>query len=67
MSWQHTVSKEGLTICIISRVSAKDYELSRDQIVLEDILGEGQFGDVHRGVYREHVSDHYQQLTTTNS
>ena len=35
---------------------AKDYELSRDRIELEDILGEGQFGDVHKGNYSELVS-----------
>lgn len=31
---------------------ARDYELNRADIVLEDIIGEGQFGDVHRGTYK---------------
>ncbi|XP_053394577.1 focal adhesion kinase 1-like isoform X6 [Mercenaria mercenaria] len=30
-----------------------DYEISRERISLLDILGNGQFGDVHKGVYRE--------------
>ncbi len=37
------------------RVSGQDYELDRDRIQLEDILGEGQFGDVHAGKYTEKV------------
>ncbi|XP_074035838.1 protein tyrosine kinase 2 Fak isoform X3 [Leptinotarsa decemlineata] len=32
--------------------AAKNYELVRDQIELHEILGEGQFGDVHRGAVR---------------
>lgn len=31
---------------------ARSYELVRNQIELGDILGEGQFGDVHKGTYR---------------
>ncbi|XP_015917953.1 focal adhesion kinase 1 [Parasteatoda tepidariorum] len=31
---------------------ARDYELIRGDITLEDIIGEGQFGDVHRGTYK---------------
>ncbi|KFM67905.1 Focal adhesion kinase 1, partial [Stegodyphus mimosarum] len=31
---------------------ARDYELNRADIVLEDIIGEGQFGDVHKGTYK---------------
>lgn len=30
-----------------------DYEIARERISLLDILGNGQFGDVHKGVYRE--------------
>lgn len=32
--------------------SAKNYELVRSQIELHEILGEGQFGDVHKGSFR---------------
>lgn len=28
----------------------RDYELARNQIELKEIIGEGQFGDVHAGV-----------------
>ena len=31
--------------------SAKDYEIDREAIILGEILGEGQFGDVHKGIY----------------
>lgn len=31
-------------------VSDRDYELARNQIELKEIIGEGQFGDVHAGV-----------------
>ncbi|CAH1253598.1 PTK2 [Branchiostoma lanceolatum] len=34
------------------RRKAKDYEIAREKIVLGAIIGEGQFGDVHRGVYK---------------
>ncbi len=30
---------------------ARDYELERWRVDLQEIIGEGQFGDVHRGVY----------------
>ena len=33
--------------------TAHDYEILRDQVCLLDILGNGQFGDVHKGIYRE--------------
>ena len=36
-------------------ILARDYELDRDRIDLEEILGEGQFGDVHAGKYTEKV------------
>lgn len=32
--------------------TARDYELQRTQINLGEIIGEGQFGDVHKGVYK---------------
>lgn len=30
----------------------KNYELNRSHIELGEILGEGQFGDVHKGSYK---------------
>ncbi|KAI0236774.1 Focal adhesion kinase 1 [Lamellibrachia satsuma] len=36
-----------------STPGAIDYEIDRDRITLGDILGEGQFGDVHRGIYHD--------------
>lgn len=33
-------------------LKARDYELNRADIVLEEIIGEGQFGDVHKGTYK---------------
>lgn len=39
-----------------THVSAHDYEIARERIVLLDILGNGQFGDVHKGLYTEKVS-----------
>ncbi|KAK8762276.1 hypothetical protein V5799_026461 [Amblyomma americanum] len=34
-----------------STPATKDYELCRSHITLGDIIGEGQFGDVHKGTY----------------
>ena len=34
---------------------AHNYEIQRERITLIEILGNGQFGDVHKGVYREKV------------
>ncbi|XP_064486390.1 focal adhesion kinase 1-like isoform X2 [Ornithodoros turicata] len=34
-----------------STPATKDYELCRSSITLGDIIGEGQFGDVHKGTY----------------
>ena len=31
---------------------AKDYELDRQRIELSEIIGEGQFGDVHKGLFK---------------
>ena len=36
---------------------AHDYEIQREKIILLEILGNGQFGDVHKGVYREKVGN----------
>lgn len=35
-----------------STPATRNYELVRNQIELGDILGEGQFGDVHKGTYK---------------
>lgn len=35
-----------------STPSTRNYDLVRNQIDLGEILGEGQFGDVHKGTYR---------------
>ncbi|XP_067128351.1 LOW QUALITY PROTEIN: focal adhesion kinase 1-like [Centruroides vittatus] len=35
-----------------STPTARDYELCRSDITLADIIGEGQFGDVHKGTYK---------------
>ena len=32
--------------------SARDYELVRNQVELGEIIGEGQFGDVHKGIFK---------------
>jgi focal adhesion kinase 1 len=36
-------------------LSAHDYELNKMKVELGDIIGQGQFGDVHEGVY--HTKD----------
>lgn len=36
--------------------AARDYEIQRDRIELGRCIGEGQFGDVHQGVYVSPVS-----------
>lgn len=38
--------------CVHCHIPAKSYELQRDQIHLGEILGEGQFGDVHKGTFK---------------
>lgn len=35
--------------CLIFLIDG-NYELSRDQVELNEIIGEGQFGDVHKGI-----------------
>lgn len=32
-------------------MAAKDYEIPRNKLILETIIGQGQFGDVHRGTF----------------
>ena len=46
----------GAVVNLFLSVAAIDYEIDRDRITLGDILGEGQFGDVHRGIYHDVVS-----------
>ena len=36
--------------------SAKDYEVAVEFLELEEIIGQGQFGDVYRGIYKSPVS-----------
>uniref|UniRef100_A0A4W5QEC9 Serine-threonine/tyrosine-protein kinase catalytic domain-containing protein n=1 Tax=Hucho hucho TaxID=62062 RepID=A0A4W5QEC9_9TELE len=36
--------------------STRDYEIQRDRIELGRCIGEGQFGDVHQGVYNSPVN-----------
>ena len=36
-------------------IVARQYEIKRSRVVLSDILGVGQFGDVFKGVYQETV------------
>ncbi|XP_063217429.1 focal adhesion kinase 1 isoform X7 [Bacillus rossius redtenbacheri] len=35
-----------------STPATRDYELVRNQVELNEIIGEGQFGDVHKGTYK---------------
>lgn len=37
-------------VCVYAYL-ARDYEIQRDRIELGRCIGEGQFGDVHQGVY----------------
>lgn len=38
--------------------AARDYEIQRDHIKLVEILGEGQFGDVYKGLFFDRVCAH---------
>lgn len=33
-------------------LAARDYEIVRNQVELGEIIGEGQFGNVHKGSYK---------------
>ena len=35
--------------------ATKDYEIPRDQVSLIATIGEGQFGDVHKGAFKDEV------------
>ena len=45
-----------LTLLFSLNTSAKDYDIPRSRLKLEIIIGQGQFGDVHRGIYTSPVS-----------
>ncbi|XP_070195798.1 focal adhesion kinase 1-like isoform X3 [Littorina saxatilis] len=38
---------------VLNREKSRDYEIPRDHIKLVEILGEGQFGDVYKGMFFE--------------
>ncbi|XP_071837468.1 focal adhesion kinase 1-like isoform X4 [Apostichopus japonicus] len=33
--------------------ATKDYEIAREEVSLIEIIGEGQFGDVHKGIFKD--------------
>lgn len=45
--------------------SARDYEIQRDRIELGRCIGEGQFGDVHQGVYNSPVGANARKRTNS--
>lgn len=54
--------------CMYIVYLARDYEIQRDRIELGRCIGEGQFGDVHQGVYISPVCSpfsHTQELLTS--
>lgn len=46
-------------MCVYIVYLARDYEIQRDCIELGRCIGEGQFGDVHQGVYISSVCNLY--------
>lgn len=44
-------------MCVV--YPARDYEIQRDCIELGRCIGEGQFGDVHQGIYISAVCSHF--------
>jgi len=40
----------------------RNYELVRNQIELLEIIGEGQFGDVHKGKYKSGKDGHITEV-----
>jgi hypothetical protein len=40
------------SVNVLKFFSARDYELVRNQVELAEIIGEGQFGDVHKGTFK---------------
>ena len=53
---------ENVTFSKFFNSPARDYELDRSRVELHEIIGEGQFGDVHKGIY--HVPSH--QISSSN-
>lgn len=58
-------------VCFFFFCAARDYEIQRERIELGRCIGEGQFGDVHQGIYASPVSTtpfpemaHYQHSLT---
>lgn len=41
-----------LIINVSISFAARDYEIVRNQVELGEIIGEGQFGNVHKGSYK---------------
>ena len=50
-----------ILLCFLVTIE-KDYEIPRNNVLLGAIIGEGQFGDVHRGIIKSMVS-HYSTCT----
>lgn len=50
------ISTFGILYLHGSCFAARDYEIQRERIELGRCIGEGQFGDVHQGVYMSPVS-----------
>lgn len=53
-------------IMILLVTLAKDYEISRDHLQLQEIIGQGQFGDVYKGSYRAPVFSPLQIIVLYN-
>ena len=45
-----------IIIISYSTLQAKDYEVAVESLELEEIIGQGQFGDVYRGIFKSPVS-----------
>ena len=49
------ILKKPYIVVYVGIFTARDYELRRGAIELMEVLGEGQFGDVHKGIYVDKV------------
>ena len=45
-----------MTFVLCLNLLAKDYDIPKSKLRLDTIIGQGQFGDVHRGTYVSPVS-----------